>query len=439
MIANGEVISVFPDDNEIDIPAFLLRSAQVTGRIRHLHPEIKQHEDSLFMPDRWIVATIEPRDGVGEYFSDDRPIERTIRSARYLHMAYRRWIRGHEQSTFQGKATTGERGPINRDLRKPTCTGEEVVNSNRPFRFGVTTANADSANDWTEKVRKIEALGYSTVTIPDHFPDRLAAVPALMAAAAATSTLRLGSWVFCNDFRHPAMVYKEAATIDLLSGGRFELGIGAGWLKAEYDMTGIPFDPPGTRVARMEEAIRIIKGLAGDDPLDFQGDHYRISGLTGAPKPVQQPLPPLYIGGGGKQLLTFAAQEADIVGFGARALPGGGLDTADISAAALQRKVSWVNRAAQDAGTDPERNLLVFLFELTDDRHAAGKLAEHLPGMTEDDILASPHILLGSLDEMTDQVRRTREVFGISYFVLNTGNADQIEPFSGIVKHLAGR
>jgi probable F420-dependent oxidoreductase len=309
----------------------------------------------------------------------------------------------------------------------------------RPFRFGLTTASGDSAREWTEKVRTIEALGYATVTVPDHFPDRLAAVPALMAAANATTTLRLGSWVFCNDFRHPAMVYKEAATIDLLSDGRFELGIGAGWLKAEYDMVGIPFDSPGVRVARMQEAVRIIKGLAGDEPFEFQGGHYRIAGLSGAPKPVQRPLPPLYIGGGGRTLLTFAAKEADIVGFGAKALPGGGLDTADISRESLRRKIGWVDRALAGSDRNPERNLLVFVFELTDDRTAAAeRLAEHLPGMTVAGILDSPHVLLGSVEEMTDQLQHTRQEFGISYIVLNTGNAAQIEPFAGVVKRLAG-
>jgi len=312
------------------------------------------------------------------------------------------------------------------------------VSDARPFRFGVTTASAGSRREWVEKARRVEALGYATLTVPDHFPDRLATVPAVMSALDATEHLRVGSWVFCNDFRHPALLYKEAATLDLLSDGRFELGIGAGWLRAEYEMTGIPFDSPGVRVARMEEAVRVVKGLAAEEPLDFAGEHYRIAGLVGAPKPVQQPLPPLYIGGGGKRLLSFAAREADIVGICAKALPQGGLDELEITAESAGRKVGWV-RAAAERSNLPELNVLIYVFELTDDRSgAAERHAAGFPGLTARDVLESPHILIGTAEQMAEDLRRRRDVFGFSYVVLNTGVSDHLDQFADVVALLTG-
>ncbi len=312
------------------------------------------------------------------------------------------------------------------------------MTTNRPFRFGVTSGSADSRQEWVDRAKKLEALGYGAMTVPDHLPDRLAVVPAVMAAAMATETLRIGSWVFCNDFRHPAVLYKEAATIDMLSDGRFELGIGAGWMKTEYDMAGFPFDAPGVRVSRMEEAVRVVKGLAAEGPLHHDGEFYSIDGLEGFPKPVQRPYPPIYIGGGGKRLLSFAAREADIVGIGAKALPEGGLNAADITAESVGRKSEWITDAA---GTerDPERNILVYGMELTDDpQGAAGRLAADMPGISAEDVLASPHFLAGSVTSMIEELQGYRERFGLSYITLNTGNAGHIDTFAPVVKELAG-
>ncbi|HYH11398.1 MAG TPA: TIGR03621 family F420-dependent LLM class oxidoreductase, partial [Thermomicrobiales bacterium] len=267
---------------------------------------------------------------------------------------------------------------------------------------------------------------------------RLAVVPALMAAADATQRLQVASWVFCNDFRHPVVMYKEAATIDLLSDGRLEVGIGAGWLKSEYDMAGIPFDPPGVRVSRMEEAVRIFKGLAADGPFKFKGDHYHIDGFEGAPKPFQKPYPPLSIGGGGKRVLSFAAREADIVSITAKALPEGGLDGADITFEATRRKVDWVRQAAGDR--DPELNVLIYTFEVTDDREAAAKRhAEHLQGLTPDELLASPHVLIGTTEQMAEDLQQRRRDLGISYIVLNTNVVEDTERFAPVVAALSGR
>ena len=297
-----------------------------------------------------------------------------------------------------------------------------------------------SRREWAETARRAETLGYATLTVPDHFPMRLATVPALMAAADATERLRVASWVFCNDFRHPALLYKEAATLDLLSDGRFELGIGAGWLLDDYELTGIPFAPAAVRVARMEEAVRIVKGLAAEGPFDFAGEHYRIAGLEGMPKPVQKPHPPLYIGGGGRRLLSFAAQEADIVGFAPKALPEGGLDVPDIKAEAVRRKLRWVREAAAGTARSPELNILIFVFEITDDRRGvAERLVAELPGLTAEDLLGSPHVLIGTHEQIAEDLHRRREEYGISYIVLNTVVAEHLERFAPIVALLAGQ
>ncbi len=315
-----------------------------------------------------------------------------------------------------------------------------MTDSPRPFRFGVTTATAGSRQEWVEKARQLEAFGYSTITVPDHFPETLSTAPALMVAADATEHLRVASWVFCNDFRHPALLYKDVATLDLLSDGRFEWGIGAGWLKSEYDQTGIPFDAPNVRVARMEEAVRIVKGLAAEGPFDFTGEHYRIAGLEGAPKPLQKPHPPLYIGGGGKRLISFAAREADIVGIVPKALPDGGLDILDVTAEAVRRKVGWLQEAAAGASRDPERNILIFVLEVTDDRRAAAERhAANFPGLTAEDVLASPHVLIGTPEQIAEDLRQRRAAFGISYIVINTIVDEHRELFAPVVALLAGQ
>src|SRR6266568_4197945 len=185
----------------------------------------------------------------------------------------------------------------------------------RPFRFGVSVHQARSKEEWIALAQQAESLGYSTLQMPDHLGDQFAPVPALLAAAEATHTLRIGSFVFDNDFRHPVMLAREAATLDLLSGGRFELGLGAGWNRSEYEQAGIPYDSPGVRVSRMEEALHIIKGLLADGPVNFSGKYYTVTDLEGHPKPVQRPHPPILIGGGGKRLLSIAAREATTVGF----------------------------------------------------------------------------------------------------------------------------
>src|SRR6202521_74079 len=183
----------------------------------------------------------------------------------------------------------------------------------RPFRFAVQEHRAPSAKAWKDKARQLEALGYSALYLPDHFTDQMGPIAALMAAADATKRLRVGSLVFDNDYRHPVVLAKEGATIDLLSDGRFDLGLGAGWLASAYESAGMPYDSPGVRIERMGEGLQIIKGLMAGGKFSFNGKHYRISDMEGAPLRVQKPHPPRLIGGGGRRMLQLAAREADIV------------------------------------------------------------------------------------------------------------------------------
>ncbi len=216
----------------------------------------------------------------------------------------------------------------------------------RAFRFGVIDESSLSQEEWVQKAQRVEQLGYNTFLIRDHFiqgdfKHQLAPIPALMAAADATKELRVGSLVFANDYRHPVVLAKEAATLDLLSGGRFELGIGAGWLRSEYEQTGIPFDSPGIRVERMQEALHILKGIFAEKPLTFAGKHYTITHLESFPKPSQKPHPPLLIGAGSKRMLSIAAREADIIGILPKALTNGTIseDPAERLAETIARKV----------------------------------------------------------------------------------------------------
>jgi probable F420-dependent oxidoreductase len=305
----------------------------------------------------------------------------------------------------------------------------------RPFRFGVTAPTPSAGTDWAERARRVEQLGYSILVVPDHFRDHLAPVPALTAAALATTRLRVGSLVFSNDFRHPAVLAKDAATVDVLSGGRFELGLGAGWLRAEYDQAGIPFDAPGTRVERLEEAVTILKGLLAGERVTFAGRHYAIADLEGRPTPVQRPHPPIAIGGGGRRTLTLAAREASIVGLVPRARrDGSGLDLSDLSDAATRQKLEWVRSAAGDRFDSLEINALIQAVVVAEQRTAADQLASRFK-VARDIVLETPYVLLGTIEEMCGTLRQRRERYGISYLTVFERD---MEAFAPVVARLAG-
>jgi probable F420-dependent oxidoreductase len=288
---------------------------------------------------------------------------------------------------------------------------------------------------WLDTVRRIETLGYSSFLVLDHFVRGLDPIAALAAAAIASPTLRLGSMVFDNDFRHPATLAKAAATIDVLSDGRLELGIGAGWLREEYDQTGIPFDSAGKRIDRMVEAIHLIKQSFGEERTTFAGEHYAVTDLLLPPKPVQKPHPPIVIGGGSKRILTIAGREADIVGITTRAMPDGSKDTEDMTAEATDRKIGWIRDAAGDRFSEIELTTMATTIAVTDDREGvAGAIAGKL-GLTAEQVLGSPQALIGTVDQIANDLHVKRERFGISYFVVLD---DQIDALAPVVSRLAG-
>lgn len=305
------------------------------------------------------------------------------------------------------------------------------------FRFGIQTSRGRSREEWAEKAKKIESLGYSSLFVPDHFEDQLAPMIALMAAADATTTLRLGTLVLDNDYRHPLVLAKEAATLDLLSGGRLELGLGAGWMKSDYDYAGMPFERAGVRIDRFHEGLQVIKGLFGDEPFDFKGKHYIITNHNAMPKPIQKPVP-ILVGGGGKRVLSIAAREAHIVGVNFK-IDAGAVNQQALQTgggAATDEKIGWIRQAAGDRFDELELNVTVFVTAITDDRRAFAERMAPGYGMTPEEVLDGPHSLVGSVDQIVDTLQERRERFGFSYVVLS---GDRFEQWAPIVDRLAGK
>ena len=307
----------------------------------------------------------------------------------------------------------------------------------RPFRFGLQASSPPPGTSWAELARRAEGDGWSVLTVADHLDVQYAPIPAIQAAADATTTLRVGALVLCNDYRHPVVAAKELATIDVLSGGRLEAGLGAGWMTSDYEQAGIPLDRAGTRVDRMVEALDVIDALWGDGPASFAGEHYRISGLDGRPKPVQRPRPPLLIGGGGRRVLSVAGARADIVGININ-LAKGVIDAdagPDGTAERTDEKVAWVREAAGARFDDLELQVRVHLVLVTDDRAGMADALAGGFGLTPDAALGSPHSLVGTVDEIADDLLAGRERWGISYIGCSLDAMDAMAP---VVARLTG-
>jgi probable F420-dependent oxidoreductase len=307
-----------------------------------------------------------------------------------------------------------------------------------PFRFGVNARAAVSAPDWFALARKVEALGYSTLNLPDHLTDRPAPFPALAAAASSTTRLRVGTLVLNNDFRHPVLVAREAATLDALSRGRFELGLGAGYMKSEYEEAGLPFDRGGVRVERLAESVTIVKRLFTGEAVTFHGRHYHVTAHRIFPPPVQRPRPPILIGGNGPRLLTLAATEADIVGLTGVTFAAGGTrpELSGFRAGAVDERMRQLRAVAGGRADALELSALLQRVIVTGDRRgAAAELAQRWTALTVEDILGSPFVLLGSVDEMVAQLGERRARWGISYYVVFDDVADALAP---VVERLTG-
>jgi probable F420-dependent oxidoreductase len=302
----------------------------------------------------------------------------------------------------------------------------------RPFRFGVNSVTT-SLWEWQEIARKAEAVGFDTLIAQDHFGKQFAPLPALVAAGAVTVRLRLATLVLDNDFRHPAALAKEAATVDVLTSGRLELGLGAGWLRSDYDKTGLPFDPPAERLDRLSEAVQILKlFFGGDEPVSFAGNHYRIAELDTSPRPTQKPRPPIMIGGRQRRMLALAAREADIVGISLLDRPVAGQPEPP----SFAQKVEWVRQAAGARFDDLEIHVNAANIQVTDDSSDdyIDQIAART-GQSPAQILASPGTLVGSVDSIVEQLLTQRAQYGISYYVIHARFMDAFVP---VLKRLNG-
>ena len=319
----------------------------------------------------------------------------------------------------------------------------------RPFRFGFTGGASSKREKLVDSARTVEALGYSTFGLADHFVRPLAPLIAGQAVADATTTLRVTQTVLAQDFREPAVLAKELATLDVLSDGRVQIGLGAGWLRQEYEDAGMRFEAASVRIARLEETVRILKGLFTEERFTFAGEHYRVHKLVGLPRPMQQPWPPIMIGGGGKKLLSVAARQADIVQL-MPSNPNGRslLDASQFSADAIEEKIGWIRDAAGDRFPEIELSAQLLECAVTDrpEEHLSD-FAQRIAMVTarmggahvefdHEELGRSPIVAVGTLDDVCDKLIETRRRFGISYFAAPVDARPDI--LAPVIDRLAG-
>jgi len=306
----------------------------------------------------------------------------------------------------------------------------------RRLRFAADLQAPLPGSDWLDSARELEALGYSTIFVPDHFDEGPGPIAAMAAFAAVTSTINVGALVLDCDFRHPAALSRELATIDVISKGRLEVGLGAGWKNVDYERSGIPMDRPGVRVSRLQEHTAVLKGLWADGPFSFSGDHYEITDLDGTPAPFRPGGPKILVGGGAPRLLKWAGATADIVGVNA-SIHSGEIDQEaahDGLAERIDQKVAWVKEGAGDRFADLELNAWLAVAEITDDPSVADVMAE-LFGTDADSLRQSPLALVGSRNEVAERIAERRERWGYSYHVIP---GDKARDFAPLVADLTG-
>jgi probable F420-dependent oxidoreductase len=320
----------------------------------------------------------------------------------------------------------------------------------RPFRFAVQAFDATSGSGWLEVARRSEALGYTTLFTTDHYfgpgpiadesahrPVDIAPITSMTAAATVTSTLRVGCRVFNIDLHNPVVLAKEMATLDLLSGGRVEVGLGAGWVAAEYAGLGVRMDRAGVRIARLAEVVEVMKACWSGEPVDVVGTYVHASGFSGLPRPVQQPHPPIFIGGGRERVLTLAGKLADIVSFNFDNSAGklGPASVASSGADETAQKLAWVRNGGGDRFDDIELEIGGYFVAVSDDPAATLSAMAGRFGVGEAEFAAHPHALIGTVDSICDTLQERRERYGISYVTIPQRNIDDFAP---VVARLAG-
>ena len=311
----------------------------------------------------------------------------------------------------------------------------------RPFRFLADVHEIVTGAELAARARRAEQQGYHCVVVPDHLLGQLSPVVAMATVAAVTSTLRISAFVMNNDLRHPAVLAQDLASIDVLSGGRLDIAIGAGWNKPEYDAIGMTFDPTPVRQARLAESITVLKGLCTGSPFTFAGEYYTITDYVAEPVAVQRPNPPFFIGGGGRRTLTLAGREADIVGLAPRIMANATVDAASLTLAATREKIGWVRAAAGDRFESLEFNIYpsAWPVTLTNNLHGeAGRVIDALRSrtgieLTEDEVIESPHLFIGSVDRLVEKFLQLREELGICSIML--GEIDELTP---VLERLSG-
>jgi probable F420-dependent oxidoreductase len=307
-----------------------------------------------------------------------------------------------------------------------------------PFRFAVQLDGAPTVQAWRDLARRCEDLGYSTLFIPDHFGDQWAPLIALTVAADATTSLNVGTLVLDNDYRHPVVLAKELSTLDLVAEGRLEVGIGAGWMRTDYDESGIAYDSPGVRVDRLAESLEIIRAMFEEGSATFKGEHYQVDGAKGMPRPHSSPRPKLLIGGGSPRVLGIAGRQADIVGVNPNLAAGvvGPEMASEVTGAKFDQKLEWLRRAAGERMDHIELQCLTFMVNVGTDRDQA--LANLAPafGLSVEEAADVPIALVGTVDQICETLEHRRQRWGFNYWVVHQ---PEMEAFAAVVERMNGK
>ncbi len=307
----------------------------------------------------------------------------------------------------------------------------------RPFRFAVYSNNSERSDEWGAFSRRVEELGYAALYLTDHLSHQLAPAVALAATAAVTRTLRIGPYVLANDFRHPLIVAREAATLDRLSDGRLELGLGAGWNRRDYRQLGMPYDAAGTRIDRMLESLDIIRRLLSGDEVTHHGRFYRLDRARVHPAPIQRPHPPIMLGAGGPRMVRIAAREAQIVSLVPQFSAAGRPMIRHATEAALERRAGLIRQAARERLGDLELNVFVADAGVVGHPETLSASARALVKSAGPALIGgSPYLLFGTLDALEHGMLRRRERTGVSSYGIP---ARAMEAFAPLVERLAGR